>query len=145
MISLDKTYKTESGSKVVIYAIYPDNLSQQVQGAIVYTNYTQMNSWNLDGRFHEGIAIDTSCLDLVEVSPYEDWKIDDKVVVWNNDWVFDGEVQKVNKYFAGLDDSNLPTAFANGATSWSNESNECRRYVYDNIERVEAECILGEE
>lgn len=116
MISLDKTYKTESGSKVVIYAIYPDNQSQQVQGAIVYTDFTQMNSWDLGGRFHED-HIDTSCLDLVEVSPYDDWKIDDKVIV-----SFDDD-EEHNYYFAGLDGLGRTCVFSDGSTSWSNVTN----------------------
>jgi hypothetical protein len=115
MISLDKTYKTKSGSKVIIHAIYPYNEMQQVQGAIDYNNCTQMNSWSLDGRFHEGTT-DGSSLDLVEVSPYEDWKIDDKVIVT----FADDEDEEGKYYFAGLNKSNLPCVFKDGRTSWSN-------------------------
>jgi hypothetical protein len=130
MISLDKKYKTRSGTTVVIHAIYPHNRDQQVQGAIVYTDGFQMNSWSLEGRFHEGNNIDTSGLDLIEVSPYEDWKIDDKVLVWDDAWDY-GVTQK--GYFGGLNKNGAPTAFLNGCTSWSTED---RAVCYDNIERV---------
>ena len=83
-ISLDKTYRTESGTKVVIYAVYPDQEVSQVQGALVYSSYTQPQSWSILGFFHEA-GEGSSTLDLVEVVPYEDWKIHDKVVVWNSD------------------------------------------------------------
>ncbi len=116
MISLDKTYKTRSGSKVIIHAIYPYNERQQVQGAINYTNCTQMNSWSLEGRFHEGTT-DSSSLDLVEVSPYEDWEIDDKVIV---SFAHEVEGYEYNYYFAGLDGLGRPCVFSDGCTSWSN-------------------------
>lgn len=115
MISLDKTYKTKSGTKVIIHAIYPYNEMQQVQGAINYNDYTQMNSWDLEGRFHEG-TIDDSSLDLVEVTPYDDWKIDDKVIAFDDD----GEY---NYYFAGLDGLGRTCVFSDGSTSWSNITN----------------------
>jgi hypothetical protein len=144
IIDSNKKYRTACGHDVIIYKVFSaDNISTDdcknrylVHGAVNLSGTSWfVDTWTLYG-FYE--VNDVYCDNtLVEVSPYEGWNIDDKVVVWNNDWVFDGEVQKVNKYFAGLDDSNLPTAFANGATSWSSESNECRRYVYDNIERVE--------
>jgi len=121
MISLDKTYKTRSGSKVIIHAIYPYNEMQQVQGAIHYTNCTQMNSWSLDGRFHEGTT-DSSGLDLVEVSPYEDWKIDDKVIAWN-------VTEKYRRYFAGLNEAGEPMVFRNGHTSWSNYNKPPVKFV----------------
>lgn len=113
MISLDKKYKTRSGTTVVIHAIYPHNRDQQVQGAIVYTDGFQMNSWSLEGRFHEGNNIDTSGLDLIEVSPYEDWKIDDKVLVWDNKlFIF-------NRHFAGVDKSGDIIVYPEGRTSWT--------------------------
>lgn len=52
--------------------------------------------------------------DLVEVSPYEDFKIDDKVLVR------DYENEEWNKrYFAGISADGLALAFVDGQTSWS--------------------------
>lgn len=115
MISLDKTYKTRSGSEVVIHAIYPNNKDSQVQGGIVYNDYVQMQSWTIEGGFFEDGTNRTSGLDLVEVSPYEDWNIDDKVIVYYED---SGE--EYNYYFAGLNGLGQPCVFGGGATSWSN-------------------------
>jgi hypothetical protein len=115
MISLDKTYKTRTGSEVVIHAIYPNNKDSQVQGGIVYNDYVQMQSWTIEGGFFEDGTNRTSGLDLVEVSPYEDWKIDDKVIV-----SFDDD-KEYNYYFAGLDGLGRTCVFSGGTTSWSSD------------------------
>jgi len=129
MISLDKTYKTRSNLKVAIYAVLPDNPTEKVQGAIIFSDRIQMGSWTLDGCFHEDL-LGTTPLDLIEVSPYEDWNIDDKVLCWDDDWDY-GVTQKC--YFGGLNKDGIPTVFLNGTTSWSTE---LRAVLYDNIERV---------
>jgi hypothetical protein len=65
MISLDKKYKTGSGTTVRIYAIYPDQELQQVHGALVYPDFVQMQTWDINGGFYE--KTDEDCvLDLVE-------------------------------------------------------------------------------
>jgi len=132
MISLDKKYKTKSGLKVALYAVLPDNPTEKVQGAIIFSDRTQMGSWTLDGCFHPALVRETP-LDLIEVSPYEDWKIDDKVIFWNNDGKFDNIIYEEKGYFAGLDHKGRPTVFNNGATSWSNME---ARVTYDKIVRV---------
>ena len=63
-----KKYRTESGTKVVIYAVYPDQEVSQVQGALVYSSYTQPQSWSILGFFREA-GEGSSTLDLVEVLP----------------------------------------------------------------------------
>lgn len=65
MISIDKNYRTKSGLKVVIYAIYPEQKMEQVQGALVYPGWVQLQSWGINGKFYD--QIDKDCfLDLVE-------------------------------------------------------------------------------
>jgi hypothetical protein len=66
MISLDKKYKTGSGTTVRIYAIYTDQNVQQVHGALVYPDFVQMQTWDINGRFNEK-AEGESILDLLEV------------------------------------------------------------------------------
>ncbi len=50
---------------------------------------------------------------IEEVPPYADWPIDTKILVSR-----DGKDWK-KRYFAGVDKSGHPAAFADGATSWS--------------------------
>ena len=57
--------------------------------------------------------------DLVEVNPYEDFKIDDPVVCWTDKDPKD----KRKRYFAGLSHDGKPTAFNHGATSFSDKGN----------------------
>ena len=126
-ISLDKKYRTESGTKVVIYAVYPDQEVSQVHGALVYSSYTQPQSWSILGFFHEA-GEGRSTLDLVEVVPYEDWKIDDKVIVWNSDTGV-----SYRRYFAGIDRNGNITTFVNGNTSWTNAGGTPSAFKYGRL------------
>jgi len=54
-----------------------------------------------------------SKFDLVEVSPYADWEIDQKVMVSD-----DGVLWR-KRYFAGVNSEGKPIVFYDGATSWS--------------------------
>lgn len=117
MIDINKKYRTRDGRDVVIYAIngsgrYP------VYGAVdgLITN------WSVDGVAPEGM----SHADLFEISPYDDFKIDDPVMVRN----YEGQVW-VRGYFAGVRDDRAST-FADGCTKWSGDGdstewNQCRR------------------
>lgn len=55
-------------------------------------------------------------LDLVEVQPYEDFKLGDRVLVWNY-----GCNIKKKRYFAGVDKKGKPQAYSCGGTPWSAE------------------------
>jgi hypothetical protein len=116
MININKKYKTANGSDVVIYAIYPKQLTKQVHGALVYADgEVSSNAWNINGTF---LVNETSMLDLIEVIPYSGWNIDDKVIV-----TFEELVDKeYNYYFAGLNGLGQPCVFSDGCTSWSNIS-----------------------
>lgn len=53
-------------------------------------------------------------LDLVEVGPWDDFKIDDRVLVRDHDsqaWAC--------RYFAGISHNGKPMTFSHGSTSWS--------------------------
>jgi hypothetical protein len=128
MIDINKKYKTAHGLDVIIYAIYPKQLTKQVHGALVYADgEMSTNAWNINGTFLSDTA---SSLDLVEVIPYSGWDIDDKVIVTfdgidadenaddENDNFFKGKEYKY--YFAGLNGLNQPCVFSSGSTSWSN-------------------------
>ena len=129
MIDINKKYKTANGSDVVIYAVYPKQLTKQVHGALLYADgELSANAWNIDGTFLSDAA---SMLDLIEVIPYSDWNIDDKVIVTfdvidadeNAEENADDDFSKGEEYkyyFAGLNGLNQPCVFSSGATSWSN-------------------------
>jgi hypothetical protein len=94
---------------VRIYAIdgggdYP------IHGAVKYEGdqYWSPRKWKDSGK---ECWADSS--DLIEVSPYEDFKIDDKVLVWDEGGL------KHRRYFAGVSISGKPMAFVDGNTSWS--------------------------
>lgn len=50
--------------------------------------------------------------DLIEVSPWNDFKIDEPVIATSC-----GEISK--RYFAGVSKGGLPTVWPHGATRWS--------------------------
>jgi hypothetical protein len=52
---------------------------------------------------------------LTEVLPYDDFKIDEPVLVW----MANHPERKVRRYFAGTNDRQLPLTWANGRTSWT--------------------------
>lgn len=113
MIDINKKYKTKNGSDVVIYAVYPKQLTKQVHGALVYADgEMSANAWYINGTF---LADEATMLDLAEVIPYSDWNIDDKVIVTASN-----DKDEYNCYFAGLNGLGQPCVFTNGATSWSN-------------------------
>ena len=132
MIDIDKKYRTRNGLAVEIFKVikgpYPND--NRVLGAIIDTKgiYTPV-TWNTEGSYW---VIPNHASDLIEVSPYGDFKIDDKVLVWN-DMV--GCTEKRKRYFAGVNEYGRPTTFVNGATSWT-ASSDCRTH-WDNCEKFQ--------
>jgi hypothetical protein len=64
---------------------------------------------------------------IKEISPYANWPIDAKVLVW-------GENKNKNKrYFAGIHEDGRPMAWIGGATSWSDPTT----FVWDYAELAE--------
>lgn len=130
MIDINKKYRTkEYGYNVRIICtdavseggLYPVVALVRINGNDVVTRYTENGSYlHSNGSRH----------DLVEITPYYDFKIDDPVLVWDR---FGETPQK--RYFAGVDKGGDPTTFANGATSFSAPSdispvpwNHCVKY-----------------
>lgn len=106
MISMNKKYRTRQGEKVRILATDIDNVVYPIAAEISGCIYQFTN----EGYFYPYRGISKS--DLVEVSPYKDLKIDDKVIA-----TFD-YLDKRKVYFAGLVDGN-PTVFLDGRTSFT--------------------------
>lgn len=118
MIDINKKYKTRDGKEVRIYAT--DHVgSFPICGAIRYENGWEEDSWEEDGR-NSYYSYDSPD-DLVEVSKYEDFKIDDKVIVWDNDY----PDWKNEAHFAGINDNGRPMTFIDGGTSFTKGNSVC--------------------
>ena len=109
-IEMGKKYRTRGGVKVnrVLCVdrrdgAYPVVVELELGEIEVYTTEGQA-IYNNDSEHY---------LDLVEVSPYEDFKVDDPVMVSNNE-TFWGKA-----HFAGVNSEGKPMAYINGKTSWS--------------------------
>jgi hypothetical protein len=70
-------------------------------------------SYSADGRYMAGDFFERGA-DLIEVSPYEDLEIDDKVFAYI--WGEENE-QPVPRHFAGVNTAKEPLVFADGKTS----------------------------
>lgn len=62
------------------------------------------------------------------VTPYADWPIDAKVLVWG-----EGDSEKQKRHFAGVCDDGKPLAWDSGQTSWTSD----RSFVWDYAELAE--------
>jgi hypothetical protein len=108
MVDKNKQYKLQCGY---------DYVMMDTVGDYVFGRYSRDGkNWHsiqhdLEGIFDDG----EGNFNLVEINPYADWKIDDKVLVWND------PLYKKRRYFAGtVSDDGKPMVFDDGATSWSN-------------------------
>lgn len=114
-----KKYKNEYGHEVKIHEVI------EKQDVIFGMEKTKGGRW-----IQCAWAIKNNS--LVEVQPFEDFKIDEKVLVWD-----EGDSEKERRYFAGVDragDSLKPLVFINGSDSWSSDGNTtswdfCERYI----------------
>ena len=71
---------------------------------------------------------DSSSPYIEEISPYADWTIDAKVLVWG-----EGDSEKQKRHFAGVCDDGKPLAWDSGQTSWTSY----RSFVWDYAELAE--------
>jgi len=124
-INKNLKYQTRQGFPVKIYEVLPDAYGKYaVIGAYFDgSGYLSVN-WKIDGRFSTGQ--DETCLDLVEFSPWADFKIDQKVLVWDK-----GD-EKEKRHFAGVHVNGWPTTWARGRTSWTEDQRDswafCEKY-----------------
>lgn len=113
-----KKYKTRDGFNVEILKTdlnLEDGRSvvaliERIDGLVLCREYFSNGDRYIDEEFK---------FDLVEVPPYDDFKIDDKVLVWGNE-----SIGVVKRYFAGITRDGKPMTFPAGATSFSHNKNE---------------------
>lgn len=106
---MNKQYKTISGKPVRIIctdSAIPDYPVVAIVNNDYVTTYTE------DGKYYKYESATNNIMSLVEISPYEDWEIDDPIsIIYQN-----GE--KLSAHFAGVDEiTGHPKAFLSGKTS----------------------------
>ena len=105
MITMDKTYKTADGKPMRILCTDANGVYPVV--SLCASGVALMHRANGTQPFDERF-------NLIEVGPYADFKIDEKVMVRDlegRNWVF--------AHFARVDEAGRPTAFRDGKTSWT--------------------------
>lgn len=116
MLSLDKQYKTRDGRPARVICIGKVGTPYPVVAlATKLVNGVPMeieHHYTPEGKYWDDGALDTR--DLVEISEYEDFKVDDLVMVRDYDCV-----DWIHAYFAGVGEDGLPQTWADGATSWT--------------------------
>lgn len=113
-IDINKKYKTRKGDPVRILCTdrKTERFKYPVIALITFDNNEICSTYSEFGEY----SSEDHDLDLIEVQPWEDFKIDDPVLVSK-----DG-VEWHKRHFAGCDDSNgYPMAFNNGWTSFTAE------------------------
>lgn len=114
MIEMGKKYRTRDGRKVRILCV--DRLARQpVLGLISNGIYEERCSWNKDGTYHCSGSY-SSDLDLIEISPYEDWPID--APVWVRKRI---DPLWYPRHYAGTSEDGRPVIFSGGCTSFSQD------------------------
>lgn len=112
-IEMGKKYRTRDGREVRVlctdanHKIYPIVALMERDGVDVVNRYTLCGQYSAGAESH---------LDLIEVSPFEDFKIDDPVMVRHRD---DGIWHR--RHFAGIDEHGRALVWSYGATSWSHD------------------------
>lgn len=112
MIDMNKKYRTRDGRPVRVLCVDKKakiftvlSLREEFDGSEVLVTHTRTGSYN---NSHE------TPLDLIEVSPYDDFRIDDPVMVRDNPFA-----PWERRHFAGITTAGEVNTFANGRTSWS--------------------------
>jgi hypothetical protein len=127
MIDINKKYKLRMGGDVVIF----EKCEGKIFGKYKVNPTCEWNASRWDSNGHYQIC-DESCLDLIEISPYADLKIDDKVLVWD-----DGQIDPYKYHFAGIDGDGRALTWDDGQTSFT--SNEYEVSTWDNCIKYEEE------
>ena len=111
-IEMNKKYRTRDGRPARVICV--DAKSTQPVVALVSRTRDETSEFiirvSLKGEFYTGEKYE---LDLIEVTPYDDFKIDEPVMVRNN------AAEWERRHFAGISDKGSPMTWNHGMTSWS--------------------------
>lgn len=122
MISMDKKYRTRDGRNVRILCV--DRKEDYYKVVAFITNKhgdsecEQVVSYGIKGNYYRDES--ETQYDLIEVSPYEDFKIDDKVLVSNTGIHWD------KRHFAGVDSSGKALFYPFGKSSYTCPQEEAK-------------------
>ena len=125
IVSMDKKYQTRDGRPVRILCVDGPDARYPV---LYVLEDSRVLRTKCDGAFES--ADSRSHYDLIEVSPYADFKVDDPVMVRAHTA---GDVWH-RRYFASIHHTGEPMTWSEGRTSWSRYDaydlstwSECRR------------------
>jgi hypothetical protein len=120
MISMDKKYKYRNGEPARVLCVDRANSTVPV---VALTKDGVITLHTDTGRYLIELE---SGLDLIEVNPWDDFKIDEPVLVRDSD-----DTDWMRACFAGVDSKGNPTSWFNGKNSWTTSSiiiwRQCRR------------------
>lgn len=120
LISMDKKYRTRDGRAVMLLMTTLKNAQYPVAGIVTLNDgqQTVMNFTDRGRRFSDGSE---TAIDLIEVTLFDDLKIDDPVVVTIGS---QGSVGRVF-HFAGTTEDRRPKVWAQGRTSLTVKNKVC--------------------
>ena len=131
-LSIDKQYKTQDGQPVRIICL--DRIDSQWPGIGLYEIAPGCNEGilfiNPQGQYSLPLQL-VLPQNLIEVTPWGDFQIDEKVMVRSSAVEF-----WIRQHFAGISEGSKPMTWNNGYSSWTtydnNDANktswtECRR------------------
>jgi len=122
-VDITKKYRTKENKEVRIYAT--DGTGEYcIHGAILEdTGGWRYALWTHNGEF---ISKTTKSLDdIIEISPYDDWQVDDKILVWGSN------EKRIQGHFRGISHEGKPQVWAEGKTSWTTDE----YYTYEYAEK----------
>jgi len=130
MIEIGKKYRTTDGTKV-------RRILCVDRSHVVYPVVAELVTGEITTHTLDGVSSGLRDYALVEVKPYEDFKIDEPVMVrrvYGDPWV--------RRHFAGVNADGKPTTWDYGKTSWSREPYN-QISVWDECRRPTAEELKG--
>jgi len=116
-IEMGKKYRTKDGRSVRILCTDLIDDIFTVVAAVKDNDEEYVERYTNDGRYW---SCEKSHRDLVEVTEWDDFKVDEPVMVRDSE-----DTPWMQFHFAGVSDNGVPTVFAGGATSWSSSPDFC--------------------
>ena len=125
MISMDKKYQTKDGKKVRVLCVDVKDEDYPVLALVLVGDSESVQQFTKNGYLHSEHSLDE--WDLIEVSTYADFKVDEPVMVREHDG---GTWQP--RHFAVIGENGKPRCWSDGKTSWSGAPtsfgwDQCRR------------------
>lgn len=132
-IEMGKKYKTKNGHDVEILKIGANLLEGRSVIVLIKRPYQEddVMIYFSDGKCFNNVDCGD---DLIAVTPYDDFKIDDKVLVWDS-LNYDN---KKKRHFAGVDKDGKPMTFPIGTTSFTYDNEPL--ITWDFCEKWEEKC-----